>query len=109
LGIWLRPSVVPQARHDAASAGNLPTMADNAGPSEFGGKPMRNTLMPPKTPIGDPGHTNLEAYEKLRLMYRAGVNVDEGAPSTSDYRPDAWEGLDPPLPKAKPRISRVGW
>lgn len=45
-------------------------------PSEFGGHQQRNTIAPPTTPAGTPGHTDLPASEKLRLSYLTGQYED---------------------------------
>lgn len=48
-------------------------MADPMGPSEYGGKTMRNGIQPPITPAGRLGHIHLKAWERLRLDYQLGA------------------------------------
>jgi hypothetical protein len=60
-------------------------------PGEFSGHQQRNTVAPPTTPAGTPGHRPTND-EKLRLTYLTGQHED------STLRPDAgeaWEGLLP--------------
>ena len=57
-------------------------MASETPPSEFGGKTQKNTLYPPTTPRGNPGHTRdqLDADEVLRLGYLTGQDEDTTLP-----------------------------
>ena len=61
-------------------------------PSEFGGKPQRNTIQPPVTPRGHKGHTDLTNDELLRLTYLTGQTED----TTRD--PDGGEAFSGLLP-----------
>jgi hypothetical protein len=64
------------------------------GPSEFGGRQQRNTIQPPVTPAGTPGHTQLTADEKLRLDYLTGQHDD------TTRNPDNGEAFEGILPLA---------
>ena len=65
-------------------------MARATPPSEFGGHQQRNTIAPPVTPDGTPGHEP-EPHEELRLRYLTGQIED----STADPDPRWFEGLEP--------------
>lgn len=65
-------------------------MAKMTPPSEFGGHQQRNTIAPPITPAGTPGHEP-EKYELLRLRYLTGQIEDSTLPPVDGV----WEGLDP--------------
>ena len=67
-------------------------MVDRLKASEFGGKVQKNTIMPPRTPAGTPGHTNLPAHEKLRLDYLTGQHEDTTRDPDSG---EAWTGILP--------------
>lgn len=47
-------------------------------PGEFSGHQQRNTIAPPLTPAGTPGHVP-ENFEKLRLVYLTGQHEDSTA------------------------------
>jgi hypothetical protein len=65
-------------------------MARQAPPSEFGGHQQRNTIAPPVTPWGTPGHEPT-ANDLLRLTYLTGQTDD----STMDPIDGVMEGLLP--------------
>lgn len=65
-------------------------MSDVTGGSEFDGVPQANTIMPPVTPKGTPGHTELPGHEKMRLDYLTGQHEDTTAAPDGGL---AWEGL----------------
>jgi len=69
-------------------------------PSEFSGHQQKNTIAPPITPVGTPGHEPTND-ELMRLTYLTGQTVD----STLDPIPEAWEGLDP-IEEALARMPR---
>lgn len=60
-------------------------------PGEFSGHQQRNTIAPPVTPAGTPGHIDPENFEKLRLVYMTGQHED----STMDRVEGVMEGLLP--------------
>lgn len=67
--------------------------------SEFGGKVQKNTIQPPVTPLGHPGHTDLDAAEKLRLQYLTGQPGDMEQDSTRP--PDNGEAFTGILTRAE--------
>ena len=66
-------------------------MAVRDKPSEYGGRPQRNTIQPPVAPNGQPGHEPT-ASEKLRLTYLTGQDED------STKLPDNGESFSGLLP-----------
>lgn len=77
-------------------------MAKPLPASEFGGTTQRNTIAPPVTPLGHPGHQwdELTAAEKLRLQYLTGQpgDVPQDTTADPDTDGDAWNGT---LPRAE--------
>lgn len=71
-------------------------MAKQLPASEFGGTTQKNTIAPPVTPLGHPGHTQLTADEKLRLQYLTGQAGDGDQDSTA--APDNGEAFTGILP-----------
>jgi hypothetical protein len=65
-------------------------MADEVGPSEFGGKPQLNRVQPSTTPAGTKGHAP-DPSERLMLVYTTG---DESGLSDPDGG-EAFAGLLP--------------
>ena len=62
------------------------------GPTEFGGRQQRNTIQPPVTPAGTPGHIELLPEEQLRLTYLTGQTED------TTRNPDGSEAMTGLLP-----------
>jgi len=60
-------------------------------PGEFDGHLQSNTIAPPITPAGTPGHRPLNS-EKMRLTYLTGQHEDSTRPPDDG---SAWEGLLP--------------
>jgi hypothetical protein len=62
----------------------------NTPPGEFSGHQQRNTIAPPVTPAGTPGHEPVP-HEELRLLYLTGQTEDSTMPPVDGV----WEGLQP--------------